>query len=157
MRKIIVHSRICTSILIIFRYSSDQCLSDPLLGTIVGGLSPRWIRRGSDRIRSDPPTSPPERPPRRTQADSGGPQKSPPSPPESAADPIGSDRIGHQLADGPPENGRKKVKSKSPQRTKQSPLIGGRSPLIGGQSPPRKKSAADKVRHCPPGENIWGQ
>ena len=45
---------------------------------------------GSDRVRSDPPTSPPERPPRRTQADSGGLQKSPPSPPESAADPIGS-------------------------------------------------------------------
>ena len=92
------------------------CLHIKNAGTIIGGLSPRRIRRrsdrirsdpiGSDRIRSDPPTSPPERPPRRTQADSGGPKKSPPSPPESAADPIVSDRIRHQLADGPPEKDR---------------------------------------------------
>ena len=113
--------------------------SIPDSGTIIGGLSPRRIRRGSDRVRSDPPTSPPERPPRRTQADSGGPKKSPPSPPESAADPIGSDRIRHQLADGPPENGRKKLKSKSPRRTK----------YVTRQTKSatrRTKSAIDKVR-----------
>ena len=109
------------------------------IGTIIGGLSPRRIRRGPDRIRSDPPTSPPERPPRRTQSDSGGPKKSPPSPPESAADPIGSDRIRHQLADGPPENGRKKFKSKSPRRTK--------SAFRRTKSANRRtKSTTDKVR-----------
>ena len=130
------------------------------MGTIIGGLSPRRIRGGSDRIRSDPIRSDRIRQPvrqsvrrgglRRTQADSGGPQKSPPSPPESAADPIGSDRIRHQLADGPPENGRKKFKSKSPRRTK--------SAYRRTKSAKRRtKSAANKVRQGPPGEKYPGQ
>ena len=136
--------------------SSTRCIlhcsiHGPTIGTIIGGLSPRRIRGGSDRVRSDPPTSPPERPPRRTQADSGGPQKSPPSPPESAADPIGS-AINWRTV-------RQKMAEKSLSRKVrggQSPLIGGQSPLIGRQSPPRIKSAADKVRHCPPGEKYPG-
>ena len=81
--------------------------------------------------------------------ETGGPQKSPPSPPESAADPIGSDQIRHQLADGPPENGRKKFKSKSPRRTKyairRTKSTTRRTKSAGKNL--RTQSAADKVRH----------
>ena len=108
-------------------------------GAIIGGLSPRRIRRGSDRIRSGPIGSANQSARASAEADSGGPKKSPPSPPESASDPIGSDRIRHQLADGPPENGRKKFKSKSPRRTKST----SRRTKSANQ---RTKSAADKFR-----------
>ena len=109
---------------------------DMLFGTIIGGLSQRRIRSdptGSDRIRLSPLTSPPERPPRQTQADSGGPQKSPPSPPESAADPIGS-AINWQTV-------RQKMAEKILNRKVgggQSTLFGGQSPLLSRQSPPGK-------------------
>ena len=123
---------------------------------------PRRIRSdpiGSDRVRSDPPTSPPERPPRRTQADSGGPKKSPPSPPESAADPIGSAINWRTVRQ------KKAAAVSAGKRLGMSPPIGGLSLPTGGLCPPREKSAkrtmrtssaADKVRQFFPAEKVRG-
>ena len=107
-------------------------------GTIIGGLSPRRIRRGSDRIRSDPPTSPPERPPRRTQADSGGPKKVRRvrlSPPRIRSDPIGSAINWRTVRQ------KKAAKVSAGKRLGLSPPIGGLSLPTGGLCPPREKSA----------------
>ena len=111
-----------------FKYKYLSYLQKQVMnvGTIIGGLSPR-------RIRSDPIGSANQSARRSAEADSGGPQKSPPSLPESAADPIGS-AINWRTV-------RQKMAEKSLNRKVrggQSTLFDGQSPLLGGQSPPGK-------------------
>ena len=106
---------------------------------------------GSDRIRQPVRQSVRRGGLRRTQADPKKVRRVRLSPPRIRSDPIGS-AINWRTV-------RQKMAKKSLSRKVrggQSPLISGKSPLIGGQSPPRIKSAADKVRHCPPGEKYPG-
>ena len=151
----------CAVVHLMYKYSRYSRLVLKY-GTIIGGLSPRRIRRGSDRIRSDPIGSDRIRQPvrqsvrrgglRRTQADPKKVRRVRLSPPRIRSDPIGS-AINWRTV-------RQKMAEKSCNRKVrggQSTLLGRQSPLLGGQSPPLIKSAADKVRQRPPGEKYPGK
>ena len=111
------------------------------LGTIIGGLSPRRIRRGSDRIRSDPIGSDRIRQPvrrgglRRTQADPKKVRRVRLSPPRIRSDPIGSAINWRTVRQ------KKAAKVSAGKRLGLSPPIGGLSLPTGGLRPPREKSA----------------
>ena len=115
------------------------------LGTIIGGLSPRRIRRGSDRIRSDPIGSDRIRQPvrqsvrrgglRRTQADPKKVRRVRLSPPRIRSDPIGSAINWRTVRQ------KKAAKVSAGKRLGLSPPIGGLSLPTGGLCPPREKSA----------------